>query len=131
MRMVLLTAALVAAAPAAWAQMPDAEDDCVRLAENVEGGFVPVLWHEHLAEIAEVAAAGDSQACLAMFDLIRPSPPTMPAVLPPSCEALRAAIAEEGPPEAVAGRLAGFAMAIGEGDAEGCMAGLEMLGVGG
>lgn len=125
-----VAAALVAAAPA-WAQMPDAEDDCVRLAQTVEGGFVPVLWEEHLGEIAEVAAAGDSQACLAMFDLIRPSPPTMPATLPPACEALRAGLAEDGPPAAAADQLAAFASAIGEGSAEGCAAGLERLGLGG
>ena len=111
--------------------MPDAEDDCARLAETVEGGFVPVPWEEHLAEIAEVAAAGDSQACLAMFDLIRPSPPTMPAELPPACEALRAGLAEDGPPEALAGGLAEMATAIGEGSEEGCAVALEALGAGG
>lgn len=131
MRAILLAAALLAAAPPALAQMPDAEDDCVRLAQTVEGSLVPAPWEESVGEIAEVAAAGDSQACLAMFDLIRPSPPTMPAELPPACLALRDTLAEDGPPEALAGRLAEMATAIGEGREEGCAAALEALGLGG
>lgn len=127
----ILVAATLAASVPALAQMPDAEDDCLRLAQTVEGGLVPVPWEPYAPEIAEVAAAGDSQACLAAFDLIRPSPPTMPADLPPACVALRDGLADDGPPAALAGLLAEMAAAIGEGSEEGCAAGLEALGLAG
>ena len=125
MRAPLLAAALLAAAPA-WAQ--DAQGDCARLAETVADDLLPVLWEDEVEAIAAVAEAGEEPACLAMFDLIRPSAPTGPADLPPDCVALRSALSEDGVPEAAEDDLVGWVGALGEGDAAACAAGLEAIG---
>ena len=128
MRGIVLAAALLTAAPAlAQEEVLTAEDDCVRLAEALEEGLLPVPWEDEADEIAEVAQAGRSGACLAMFDLIRPSPPTGPADLPPSCIRLRAMLKADGPPEALQERMDAFVAAIGAGDAGGCDEGLEAM----
>ena len=123
----LLAAAVLATGPALAQDVP--EGDCARLAEALEEGTLPVPWEDEAGEIAEVAAAGREGACLAMFDLIRPSPPTGPADLPPACIRLRALMAEDGPPAEVRDRTDALVAAIGEGDADACAEGLEVMGV--
>jgi hypothetical protein len=125
MRLVL-AAALLAAGPA-LAQ----EGDCARLAEAVEDDLLPAPWVDERDEIVEIARTGNQQACLAAFDLIRPSPPTMPADLPAVCRELRDFLADDGLPDGSEERLDALTIAIGEGDAEGCTRGLAALGIGG
>ena len=127
MRTLLAAAAFLSAAGPASAQ----EDDCARLADALAEGLLPAPWEDEADELAEIAEAGRSGACLAAFDLIRPSPPTMPADLPAVCVQLRDALAEDGLPGVAEAGLPEMTAAIGEGDAEGCTRGLAALGIGG
>ena len=128
MRLAILAAAVLAAAPTlAQEEVLTAEDDCARLAETLEEGLLPVPWKDEADEIAEVARAGRSGACLAMFDLIRPSPPTGPADLPPSCIRLRSLLKTDGLPDALEEPMDSLVTAIGAGDADGCARGLDAL----
>ena len=124
MRILILLVALLASAGPAAAQ----QDDCARLAEALAEERLPALWADEADEMAEVAEAGRPAACLAAFDLIRPSPPTGPADLPPACVRLRALLAEDGLPDGAEEPLDALVMAIGAGDEGGCTAGLERLG---
>lgn len=125
MRMIL-AAAVLAAGPAAAQQ-----GDCARLAEALAEDRLPALWEDEAEQMAEIAEEGREGACLAAFDLIRPSPPTGPADLPQVCVELREILAEDGLPGVAEAGLPEMTTAIGEGDAEGCTRGLQALGVGG